>query len=99
MKLKINNITHNVVFVDKIVDGDNEDLGRFFGDSQTIEISKNQNPQRMKATILHEITHAYLYNFGLQAESYDEEFVCNFVELYANQIIKDCEKVCKARKL
>ncbi len=48
-------------------------------------------------TIKHELGHAYLYSYGMIAETMDEEDICNFLESHAEHLIRDAKYVFSKR--
>lgn len=58
----------------------------------TIYIDKNLNRSSKFNTLVHELTHAYIYSYLLsKPESYTEEELCQFVSHYAARILQDTE--------
>lgn len=51
--------------------------------------------QVRKATLVHELTHAFLYSFGMQNDTYNEEQFCDFMESHAKTIIEMSESLYK----
>ena len=51
--------------------------------------------QVRKATLVHELTHAFLYSYGYQKDSYDEEQFCDFMESHGKTIIELSEQLYK----
>lgn len=59
----------------------------------TIYIDKTMNKNTLRQTMLHELTHAYLGSVLHNEEKYDQEFICNFVGKYADQIVSSANYV------
>jgi hypothetical protein len=49
--------------------------------------------QIIKTTIIHELTHAYLFSLGIRADAFDEEDICYFVEANAWAILNQSQKL------
>lgn len=53
-----------------------------------IYINKNLQKDLFRRTIIHELTHAYIWSYGLnQVESFKEENICDFLESHGDSII------------
>lgn len=93
MKIKIHKRKYTVVF---------EPLERaeLFGECNyglaKITISKNLDKTLLYSTIVHELTHAYLFEYGMPRETYSQEDMCNFFGAYGKEII---ENACKIQSL
>lgn len=70
----------------------------FFGQcdyiTQTIYILADLSYEQSKQTLIHELTHAfmYVYGFGHITEQVPLEIMCDFVGCYAEEIVKIAEK-------
>ena len=54
-----------------------------------IYINKDISDYLIKRTIRHELTHAFLFSYGMgQYEEFSEENVCDFVETYGEDIVE-----------
>lgn len=61
--------------------------------SNTIYLHKDLPPQKKKQTLIHELTHAYIYACGFSTENYfDHELVCEFISNYARDIIRTADE-------
>lgn len=59
----------------------------------TIYLDESMSYTRMKQTLSHELTHAYLISYMLDLkENYSEDEICEFVALYSQHILDDCRK-------
>lgn len=59
-----------------------------------IFIDINLKDDLLKRTIIHELTHAYFWSFGLvNFESLTEEDFCNFMETHASNILELADKI------
>ena len=58
-----------------------------------IYLHKDLPPQKKKQTLIHELTHAYIYAYGFSTvEHFNHELVCEFVEAYARAIIRAADE-------
>lgn len=103
IQVKINKFTYEVKFEG---DGDNVYLkedsnGRMiFGLCQygknIIHIHKDLPIDRMRHTLIHELTHAYIEAYGLYHTSCEnDEGVCDFMGAYGRDIIKEADRILK----
>lgn len=60
----------------------------------TIYINKEIDKEVMLDTIIHELTHAYLFVYGFgQVENFTEEMVCDLMGAYARDIVEQATKI------
>ena len=90
MKLIINNLIYNVDLVDKV--NQNDDLGLFNCETQTIIIKSSLSDGQKIRTFLHELAHAYMWCYGFSDVEFNEETICNFIGVYFEFMQKDLEK-------
>lgn len=84
MKVRVNKRDYKI----EIKDSDSlEGLGLTNYKKGIIEILDNLDKELTKSTILHELTHAYLFEYGMPKEEYTLEDVCNFIGAYAEEIV------------
>ena len=58
-----------------------------------IYLHKYLPAQKKKQTLIHELTHAYIYACGFSSEEFfDHELVCEFIEAYARDIIRTADE-------
>lgn len=94
MTFKINNLEWTVSFVISFEDKEGEEtLGETHYKDLEIQILQNLDYQVRKRTVIHEITHAFIFSYGLDASNYDEEFLCRFIEAHGDAILKTAEAV------
>jgi len=94
MKFIINNLEWSVSFVISFDDASGtETLGETHYKDLEILILQNLDYQMRRRTVMHEVTHAFLFSYGLDSADYDEEFVCRFMESHAEQIIKTTDAI------
>lgn len=95
--IHINNLKWKVYFVGKdnneiILDGDLcMGITKFM--ELKIFIQKGMLKSLIERTIRHELTHAYLYSYGINKDEYSLEEVCNFVETYGKDIEKHTQEL------
>lgn len=90
MTFKINGISwkiqmksaNNCIFKD----GDNEYLGFCVYSAQTIILRDDMPKELLEQTLIHELTHAFVFSFGLSGYKFDEEKLCNFTGAHLKQI-------------
>lgn len=100
MKLEIGGFVFDLILVDK----DNEHLeskdeSTFYAGTTDfrelkIYIDKTLPNALIEATIIHEITHAYLYAYGFSSEMMNEEELCVFMGRNMRFIYQLYERVC-----
>lgn len=97
---------HNLTFRFELYDGNprkddgiggyiEEDIcGATFRSKLVVLLNKNLPEQLFRRTIIHEMTHCYIWAFGLmQFDSYKEENICDFMETWGTSIITDSLRV------
>lgn len=102
MKLTINNQNFEII---EQGDGDNVYLNNPNDDkvmrigctdflNNTIYLHKSlPTLEKKKQTLIHELTHAYIYAFGFSTEEYfNHELVCEFIEAYGRDIIRTADE-------
>ena len=63
---------------------------------QEIVLRGNLSKTLMYNTLLHELTHAFLFAYGLSNnETFNHEQICEFVGAYANDIVRIADKYLK----
>ena len=102
MKIKIHDYTWTV----ELVDETDEDLenGRFDGRTSyrklRIAVNKNQAPDMIKETLMHELTHAYLGMQGrFNAKRLTIEEICEFIGWNAESMLDIAYKILKEWKV
>ena len=98
IKIKINDIFWTVYGVE----ADSEELDfedevvfglTKFSTSEIFVQNEEMNTEVVYRTIRHELTHAFLYSYGYDGSSMDEEAIANFVECFAESIVNDARKI------
>jgi len=99
MELLINNLHWNIDWVEQDsstldCEGTEQVCGITYRTKCHIFINNNLPLDLMKRTIAHELTHAYIWSYGLmQFENFNEENVCDFMESFGSKIMKQTKKV------
>ena len=98
MKININNYKWTVKFEDPDADVLNNG-GCFIGltvyQELKIYIRKGLPEEVARSTVIHELCHAFLFTYGIQADDYDEEQVCNFFGTHADRILKLTDRIMR----
>lgn len=102
MKVKIKNFTYNIIEVENFDDLPKNiefACGNTNYVNQVIRIYKPLSKEQKRQTLIHELTHAFLwsYGFGQITEQIPIEIMCDFIGCYADEIIKITDKYFKAR--
>lgn len=64
-----------------------------FADEE-IYINGNLTLNKIKQTLVHEITHAYINEYGFKSIDYfDEEQLCEFMAMYGDSILISCTRI------
>lgn len=103
MKVKINKYTYEIIETKADDLAVRDDKGNLcFGLtnylSHKIFLLKDVSKARLKATLIHELTHAFIEAYGfVYNETLNNEQVCEFVALYGADIIKIADKYISQR--
>ena len=95
MTIKIHNYKWRVKFVSECSIDDTACLGLTEYLEQTIKIRKGMSKELTRATVIHELVHAFLFCYGIQDDPYKEEQVCEFFGVHADEIMNLTEKIMK----
>lgn len=101
MKIKIGHYDWNVELVDS-TDKDLEDKydGRCTYGTMRIAVKNDLDPQVIKETLLHELTHAYLCMAGRYRQTkFEVDELCEFVGWYAEPMLETADKILKEWKI
>jgi hypothetical protein len=86
MNIKIKDTSYKIIFVDN----NHEEIVDCFGKtclySKNIWIDKNYINHR--ETLIHEITHAFIFEYGFENVKWNEEMVCLFTSKYLDKILR-----------
>lgn len=62
---------------------------------QTISIRAGMSRERTRATVIHELVHAFIDSFGYTADEMGEEEICNFFGANGDKIIRMTDEIMK----
>lgn len=103
MKVKINDMKWKISWVGKereeLFCDDVKCLGVTYFDRRHIFIDKGQTWESFEKTAIHELTHAFLYEFGVDLNDPNDdvaETVCYFTENHCGEMLKLADKIVKA---
>lgn len=101
MKITINNVPFKIEFVDssaKKMNPDNKayNLGLTEYIDPAISIRKGMDKSVTRSTVLHELTHAFIFAYGYHIKG--EESVCDFICSQADAIMQMAEDIMKEVK-
>lgn len=68
-------------------------LGETNNKSAIIRLSNKIDNQLLYSTIIHELVHAYLFEYGMPRDNYNQEDMCNFFGAYGTEIIENAYKI------
>ena len=60
-----------------------------------IRLAKDIDKDLLYSTLIHELVHAYLFEYGMPRETYSQEDMCNFFGAYGKEIIENACKIIK----
>lgn len=83
---------NNPMFTDN---SDNEYFGFCIYSTQTIILRNDMPTELLEQTLIHELTHAVVFSFGLSGYEFDEEKMCNFVGAHLKQIHRITKRYMK----
>ena len=99
MQVKINSLNFEIIEVDEIdkTDDGRHIIGYIDYIEQKILLLKNLSFEQKTNTLRHELTHAFLWAYGLGAmcEELPLEVVCDFVGIYSSEIVEIANKYMK----
>ena len=52
----------------------------------------------IKQTLMHELAHAFMFEYGFNGVELNEEILCDFISIYSEKIISISNKILKQRK-
>jgi len=98
--ITINGLEWNIEEVEEIaiVVADRHILGSTYSNTLHIVILKDLPPTNFKKVLIHELTHAFIYSFGLDQVKKNDEVLCDFVSAYSEQILKVANDYLEKRK-
>ena len=75
--IKIGYKNYKIKSLDSIVSKCNEINGQFFASDGTIALSSTEDNISHANTLIHEILHAIVYQWGIELDDKEEEKICN----------------------
>jgi uncharacterized protein YjaZ len=85
---KIKDIDWSLDFVDADDVKLDKSLGLTFTIKRLILVDKNLNKTDLITTITHELTHAFMWEYGFSQVDFSHENICDFISVYARNIIE-----------
>jgi Zn-dependent peptidase ImmA (M78 family) len=98
MNFKINNTTYKVKELNSphdLIDSTDEAFGITVFSQGMIFLETNLIPSVKRSTLIHELTHAHLMEYGLNHECKNIEEVCDFMGAFADTIVGMADKYFK----
>lgn len=98
--ININGVIWNIIFISpysnllKRSDG-SVTVGMTDCDTKMICIADNVYGEFLRKVLCHELTHAYIYSYGIFLDIAQEEMVCDLLATYARDIIRITDEVYK----
>lgn len=74
---------------------DGECLGRIDYNNMVIFVNDSLEGIRLRETLIHELTHAYLHRHKHMYESFTNENVCEMFEMYADDVVNSTNEIIK----
>ena len=93
-QIKINGLKWKIFFVasesPKLTDEDNKKniLGITYFRECEIYIDKSLSKPLRKQTVIHELVHALLFSYGINAEGATEEEICDLIGAHLDELVK-----------
>ena len=95
MKVKINNTIYSIEELNSPQDQggfEEEAFGITIFSQGLIFLESNLIPSVKRSTLIHELTHAHLMEYGMNHEHKTVEEVCDFVGAFADNIVRIADK-------
>lgn len=97
MKVRINDIEWNIVFTNNTEELQRSDGSVTFGvtDVNLLEIFiwSSLRGRMLRKVMIHELSHAFIFSYGYFLTLEEEEFLCSFIDTYAEDIIEYTDNV------
>lgn len=68
-------------------------IGSCDDDLKTIFISNSLTSEKMKKVLCHELTHAAMFSYNIELNSYQEELLADLIATYGQEIIYTTNKI------
>lgn len=72
-------------------------LGVTDRNSKTVYLSNHLEGALLKKVLTHEICHCCIFSYGIYLTLMQEEYLCDFVSKYANEILQNAEIVLEQK--
>ena len=97
MKIIINGIEWEIIFTNNIEELTTSEglitIGVTDRNLKSIFLYDKLFGKLLRKVLLHELTHAWMFSYGYYLSVEEEEFVCSFVDTYAEEIIFEAENL------
>ncbi len=95
MKVKINNTVYTIKEISsphEFIDNEEEAFGITIFSQALIFLEKNLVTSVKRSTLIHELTHAFLMEYGANHEHKSVEEVCDIMGAYADNIVRIADR-------
>lgn len=99
--MRVNGLTWKIKFTNNTNDlriGNRIHLGVTDRDSRTVFLDDSLRNRLLRKVLIHELTHVWAYSYGYNIDREDEEFLCSFIDTYAEEIINNADEFLKSDK-
>ena len=97
MRVRINDIEWNIVFTNNTEELQRSDGSVTFGvtDVNLLEIFiwSSLRGRMLRKVMIHELSHAFIFSYGYFLTLEEEEFLCSFIDTYAEDIIEYTDNI------
>lgn len=97
MRVEINNIEWDIIFTNNTDDLKRSDGSVTFGVTDVnvlgIFIWSSLRGRMLRKVMVHELSHAFIFSYGYFLTLEEEEFLCSFIDTYAEDIIECTDSV------
>ena len=97
MRVEINNIEWDIIFTNNTDDLKRSDGSITFGVTDVnvlgIFIWSSLRGRMLRKVMLHELSHAFIFSYGYYLTLEEEEFLCSFIDTYAEDIISYTDSI------
>lgn len=98
MRFQVNGIYWEVIFVNSISNDLRKDdgsiaLGVCDNNVKCIYISNALKGNLFQRVLIHELTHAWIFSYNFYLTFEEEEFICEFVSMYAKDILSKTDNL------
>lgn len=96
IKIKINKLTYTIEFV--ATTSVENTLGTCESSAGKIQVLNSLSKEQTRQTLIHELTHAYLWAYGFFEWAGSEEAMCDFIGTYADDIVKHADYILREKE-